>query len=318
MYPVCICAIEQNKEGVCYLRKTGETKRQAVRDEVAWFLSRLDGKTDPHALLPGLSTEQMDELLSALKEQGFVLDSRWNGSFLMPQLTLWFIPRRVPAAVRRVCRAISMALLFVWLPVLIAGMMQILRANWTDGGSSTLGMVLGLLAGVVFHEAGHAVSCIGFGGRVTRVGVCAQLIVIPGAFVEVDYIRLPRAARIHTVLSGVEMNFLLAGAAGLAGVVICGKFFAMFGLMNAMLGLLNQGVYFIGLDGAKALEELIGADLSLSEKILEEHRARRTIRRRGGVTGRARIAATHVLCVLQLGILSLVIINLKDVISWIF
>ena len=318
MYPICLCCIEKDKSGAFFLRKTGETKRKKVSPARACFLYHLDGKTDPYTLAPGLSAEQVDELLAELKEQGFVSDSRWNGSFLMPQFTLWFVPRRIPAAVRRACRAISTALLFVWLPVLIVGMMQILNGSWVDSGSSTLGAVLGLLAGVVFHEAGHAVSCIGFGGRLVRVGVCSQLIVIPGAFVEVDYVLLPRAARTQTMLSGVEMNFLLAGAAGLAGVVIWGEFFAMFGLMNAMLGLLNQGVYFIGLDGAKALGELIGADLSLSEKILEEHRARRTIRRRGGVTGRARIAATHVLCVLQLGILSLVIINLKDVISWIF
>lgn len=318
MYPICLCCIEKDKSGAFFLRKTGETKRKKVSPARACFLCHLDGKTDPYTLAPDLSAEQLDELLAELKEQGFVSDSRWNGSFLMPQFTLWFVPRHIPAAVRRACREISTALLFVWLPVLIAGMMQILRANWTDGGSSTLGMVLGLLAGVVFHEAGHAVGCVGFGGRFVRVGICSQLVLIPGAFVEVDYVLLPRAARIQTVLSGVEMNFLLAGAAGLAGVVIWGEFFAMFGLMNAMLGLLNQGVYFIGMDGAKALGELIGADLSLSEKILEEHRARRTIRRRGGVTGRARIAATHVLCVLQLGILSLMILNLKEVISWIF
>lgn len=362
MYPICVCAIELNKAGACFLRKTGETERREVpralarflyhldgktdpltlaplftAEQMDWLLSmlkemerrkvprslalylaQLDGKTDPHTPAPQCTAEQMDELLSMLKKMGYITDTRRSGVFFAAQNTLWFAPRRIPAAVRRVCRVISMTLLFIWLPVLIVGMIQLLRVNWTDGGSSTLGVVLGLLAGIVFHEAGHAVSCVGLGGRLVRAGVCSQLIVIPGAFVEVDYIRLPRAARIHTLLSGVEANFLLAGLAFLASVIVWGDCFAMFGLMNLMLGFLNSGVYFIALDGGRALEELIGADLNLSEKILEEHRARRTIRRRAGITGSARIAATHVLCVLQLGILSLVILNLKEVISWIF
>lgn len=317
MFPVCVCAIEQ-KDGVCYLRKTAETERLEVPRSLARFLSRLDGKTDPLALAPGFSIEQMDELLSMLEELHYIRSRRWNHSLFIAQITLWFAPRRIPAAVRRVCRAISMALMSVWLPVLIVGLLQFLRGNWVDGGNGTLGAVLGLLVGIAFHEAGHAVSCVGLGGRLVRAGVCSQLAVIPGAFVEVDYVRLPRAARVHILLSGVETNFLLAGLACSIGVVLWGDFFILFGAVNIMLGMLNLGIYFIALDGGKALEELLGVDLELSEKILTEHRVRRAIRKRAGATGSARIAASQILCVLQFGILSLLIINLKEVLSWIF
>lgn len=311
MYPVCVCAIEQNREGVCFLRKTGETERKEVPRALARFLARLDGKTDPLALVPGIPKEEMDRYLSELEGMDYITTRRWNGSLLMAQITLWFAPRRVPAAVRRACRALSLLLAVLWLPVLSLGLMQLLRGNWADGGSDTLGIVLGLLAGIILHEAGHAVTCVGFGGRLVCVGVCVQLLLIPGAFVMPDYIHLPRAARVHMLLSGVEMNFLLAGLAFLAGVVVWGDCFAMLGVVNVTLALLNLGVYY------SALEELLG-DLDLSEAILTRRSARRTIRRRAGVSGRARIAAVHILFAMQLGILSILILNFKEVLSWIF
>ena len=318
MYPVCVCAIEQNKEGVCFLRKTGETKRLEVPRALARFLARLDGKTDPHELLPGFSEEEMDKLLSMLEDmENIITTRRWNGSFLMPQLTLWFAPRHIPAAVRRACKTISLLLAVAWLPVLIFGLLQFLHGNWADGGSETLGIVLGLLAGIVLHEAGHAVSCVGFGGRLVCAGLLSQFFVIPGAYVEVDDVRLSRSERVHMLLSGVDMNFLLAGLSLLAGTIAWGDCLTMAGLMNVVFGLLNIGIYYFGMDGAKALEELMG-NQDLSEAILARRTARQTIRRRAGVSGRARIAAVHILSVLQLGILSILILNFKEVLSWIF
>lgn len=317
MYPVCVCSIEQNKEGVCFLRKTGETERQEVPRALARFLARLDGKTDPLALVPGFPKEEMDKHLSALEEMDYITTRRRNGSLLSAQLTLWFAPRHVPAAVRRTCRALSLLLAVICFPVLIIGLRQLLHGNWVDGGSDTLGIVLGLLMGMVFHEAGHAFSCVGLGGRLIRAGLLTQLILFPGAFVELDYIQLPRAARVHILLSGVEMNFLLAGLAFLIGAVVWGDFFAMYGLMNAAMALFNLGVYYFALDGARALEELLG-DLKLSEAILERRTVRQTIRRRAGVSGRARIAAVQILSVMQLSILSILILNIKEVLSWVF
>ena len=317
MYPVCVCAIEQNKEGICYLRKNGETERLEVPRALARFLARLDGKTDPHALLPGFSKEQKEELLSMLEEKGYIRTRRWNRSFLAAQVALWFAPRHIPAAVRRACKTISLLLAILWLPVLIFGLLQLLHGNWTDGGSDTLGIVLGLAAGLVLHEAGHAVSCVGLGGRLVCAGLLTQFFVIPGAYVEVDDVRLSRSERVHMLLSGVEMNFLLAGLAFLAGTIVWGDCLAMAGMMNATLALLNLGIYYFGMDGARALEELMG-DLDLSEAILTRRTARQTIRRRAGVSGRARIAAVHILSVMQLGILSILILNIKEVLSWIF
>lgn len=43
MYPACVCLIEQNKRGICFLSKTGETKRLEVPLGLARFLSLLDG-----------------------------------------------------------------------------------------------------------------------------------------------------------------------------------------------------------------------------------------------------------------------------------
>lgn len=317
MYPVCTCIISREDKHY-YVRRPGEKERREVSRDFARFLTGLDGKTDPRSLVPSFSKEQMEKLLSMLDEMEYITTRRWNGSLLSAQITLWFAPRVIPAAVRRVCRAFSMALMFIWLPVLVVGLMQFLSANWTDGGSDTLGIILGLLMGLILHEAAHAISCVGLGGRLVRTGLFIQFVLIPGAFVEVDYIFLPRAARVHMLLSGVEMNFLLAGLAFLAGAVVWGDCLAMAGLMNLGLGLLNLGVYYFGMDGGKALTELIGVNLDLSEAILSKHTARQTIRKRAGVSGRARIAAVHILSVMQLGILSILILNIKEVLSWIF
>ena len=129
MYPVCVCSIEQNKEGVCFLRKTGETERQEVPRALARFLARLDGKTDPLALVPGFPKEEMDKHLSALEEMDYITTRRRNGSLLSAQLTLWFAPRHVPAAVRRTCRALSLLLAVICFPVLIIGLRQLLHGN---------------------------------------------------------------------------------------------------------------------------------------------------------------------------------------------
>ena len=299
------------------LSMLGEMERMKVPRSLARYLAQLDRKNDPHTLAPQCTAEQMDKLLSKLEEMGYIRSRRWNGSLLAALVTLWFVPRRIPAAVRRRCRALSLLLAVVWLPVLIVGLLQFLRVNWVDGGSSTLGMVLGLLAGFVLHEAGHAVSCVGLGGRLVSVGLLTQFVLIPGAFVEPDYVFLPRAARVHILLSGVEVNFLLAGLAFLASVIVWGDCFTMFGFGNLVLGLLNIGIFYFGLDGSKALAELMG-DQDLSEAILTRRTARLTILRRAGISGRARIAAVHILSVLQLGILAILILNFKEMLSWIF
>ena len=318
MYPVCVCAIEQNQSGACFLRKNGEINRLEVPRALARFLARLDGKTDPYELAPNFSREQMNKLLSMLEEMEYITTKCWNGSLLSAQITLlWLAQRRIPAAVRRICKALSMLLAVSWLPILILGLIQFLNGNWGYSGSGTLGIVLGFLLGIPLHEMAHAAICVGAGGRLVRAGVLTQFILIPGAFVELDYVHLPRSARIHTLMSGVEVNALMAGLAFLAGSQAWGEFYTSFGLANLIFAIINLGTYFIGLDGAKALSELIGSELDLSLDILLDYPTRASLRKQG-ITGRARIAATQILSASQFAILVILILNLKEILSWIF
>lgn len=315
MFPGRTCCIER-RGGVCFVRMPGDCERQEIPRTLAWFLSQLDGKTDPHTILPDYSKRQIRKLIFALEENEYVTTKRWDCTLFPFQCKRYFAPGRASIAVRRWCLLLSGALLLAWLPVLVVGLRHLLAFDITDSGSMILGFILGTAVGLLLHETAHALSCVAANGRLFFAGVMTQMLILPCAFVHIDYVRLPRAARIQTILAGVEMNFFLAGLGFCLMSVSWGDFWLLFGLANLFLALLNSGIYYYGLDGARALSELLGTDASLSLDILSKHFVRRVIRKRVGATGRARIAVARVLSVLQLGVLAVLILNIKEIVSW--
>lgn len=315
MYPGRTCCIERSEDGRCFARMPGDRERQEIPRALAWFLSQLDGKTDPHTILPDFSPRQIRKLISMLEEKEYVTTKRWTFSLFPLQCKRYFAPGRASVAVRRWCLLASGALLLLCIPMLMIGLRRFFALDMTDGGSTLLGYILGTVVGLLLHEAAHALSCIGFNGYCFYSGVMMQMFVLPCAFIEIDYVRLPRAARIQTTMAGVEMNFLLAGLAFCLMPVCFGDFWLSAGLSSLFLGLLNLGIYYVGLDGAKALSELLGTDVSLSLDILSKYSVRRAIRKKAGATGRARIAVARVLSLLQIGVVTVLILNLREVFS---
>lgn len=319
MFPVSICCIERQGDEL-YARRPGDNDCWKINDSVAHFLNQLDGRTNPYAIQDCPFTHrQIRELLSALREAGLLLVDRWDLSLFSCRFTAFIAPKRFSVTARRACLALAVLLALVWIPMLIIGITRYLSWTFEGGGSDMLGIFVGMFAGLFFHEIAHAVSCVGLGGRFFDAGVMLQLLLIPCAFVEIDYTQIrSRAFRVQVLFAGVEMNLLQCGIGLCAMGSSYGDFWLGYAEANLVMALLNLGIFYRGFDGARALSELLGTDLSLSLDLLLDRRVRRSVHRKAGWNGTARIAVARTLALLQIGIVVVLILNFRELIAWIF
>lgn len=72
------------------------------------------------------------------------------------------------------------------------------------------GSVVGMLIGLVMHELGHMFACLTYGGRVFKVGVMLQFLLMPGAYVLMNESNIKkRMKRVQVSAAGIEMNLIL-------------------------------------------------------------------------------------------------------------
>lgn len=153
---------------------------------------------------------------------------------------------------------------YLWLPILFAG---IISQIWLSSYSyyyidyledsllfPVIITIAGMAAGLLLHELSHAASGLVYGAPLFEIGI-GFIFFLPCAYVVYDdsAIHDPEKA-LHTVLAGVEMNYLLAGTLMILQVIfpVCAGILFYPVLINIILGTVN--LFAAGpLDGYAAL-----------------------------------------------------------------
>lgn len=309
-------------------KRTGEHSVEATEhlfdesytfgNEVLRFVKKLDGFTDPYEISTVLNRVEVDHLLDFLDENDLTEYSDVRrvsaGTFLK---RLW-IPKTT-RSLRVFARFFNTLLLFLWLPILAIGIAAFVNRMDSIGFDyGLLGYFLGLLAGIFFHELGHALAGISYRVPVFEMGVMMTYFVLPGAYVLLDQKGCRnRFHRIQINAAGVESNFLLTGLFLIFGAVVpsLGGFCLNAALCNGFLGLVNLTL-IEGLDGASVISELIGTPelIARTKKYVFNRTERRRALRRG-VTGFGTVALSCLLFGMQLALPILLIVNVLEVVG---
>ena len=121
---------------------------------------------------------------------------------------------------------------------------------------------LAMILVVLTHELAHALACIHYGGRVSRMGLMIRH-GLPAAFADVsDLYLLPKRARIAVYLAGPASTLFWAGLAAAAWAILSVPNYvhlaagavALVASINSLTGL----VPVAGYDGSEALGEWLG------------------------------------------------------------
>ena len=293
-------------EGQVLIRDAVLETEEVVPADVARFLKRLDGKTDPMKIYPKLGRKTTKELMDWFSENEMVTyGERFMGIGFLSFLVTLVRPRFRKGA-RAVAAVLNQILMISFLPVLIGGIWCWHRyAVWHV---STLEMfwlfeyLIALAIGMPLHELAHGCAALAYGGHVLEFGFMWK-IVMPGAYVLTDdkHIRSPlKKAQIYA--AGIEMNLLLGGLFLILGVAFPYYMFVclMIAIINIVLGIVNASL-IEGLDGCRILEQVLGIpDLVEKAKSIVFSRRRKNRLKKQGISGRMAIAACYIVTVFQL------------------
>ena len=284
----------------------------------AWFIKQLDGKRDPYTIDKSLSRAQVNSILLDFEEDELI---RSRGilekGFLYILKTVW-IPH-VTLRLRLVSFCLNFLLMITWLPLTIFAAFHV-SDNFFDacGDYMILGSILGLVIGIVSHELGHMIACLGFGGKVFEAGLMFRIFV-PGAYVLINTDNIKkRLQRIQVNAAGIEVNFLLFAIFSIMSVNntnLNGLFFGI-ALQNVLLGCLNL-LLINGFDGMAIMGELFGIE-NLSEKVKRIVFRKRYRKRiiRSGLQGKAAVAICYSLQISQIALPLLISLNFLGVTEW--
>ena len=277
-----------------------------------WFAKQLDGKRDPYKIDKSLARAEVTSILLDLEECNVIRDRKYlEKGFLYAHRTLW-IPR-VTFNSRVISCCLNAFLFFTWLPLLAFSIFflftNIERVNFDN---ILIGTLLGLIAGIVMHELGHMVACLGLGGQVFEAGLTFHAF-SPGAYVLINNQNIKsRLRRIQIDAAGIEANLWLTGLFFILSVVT-GPLSGMFmvaGIQNAFLALFNL-LFINGFDGLSILGELLGEDELIEKaKRVTMRKSYKNKLLKTGIQGKASVAVSYVLSLFQLALPIIIIANI--------
>lgn len=285
--------------------------------EEAVYMKKLDGKTHPYDIETVLTENEIDSLIEALDSNDLLKETNGmnagNGMFLK---TVW--EPKWTSSLKLTAFFCNKMLLFLWLPVLIIGSVLFQRnLLFMELDMIWLGIVIGLICGMIFHEFGHAFAGVSYGAKVFEMGVMTMCYIIPGAYVimDKDSVR-SKLQRVQIHAAGVEMNLLLAGIFLMLGSVFVnwGGVFLAAALQNLFLALMNL-TFLKGLDGSAILSEFLGAeDIFETARAVIFSRKKRRALRKSGLSGSTAIAACYVVGAFQLTFPLFILLNILEVV----
>lgn len=249
------------------------TEDVAELDESACrFLKGLDGNTDPVILGEkyGIDVEEaMDffEFNNLLRTDG-----RKLSCFPMENLTTCYVPA-VKRARSIVPKLINFSLLLMWCPVLLLGIHCYMNKGFPLSERYILiGLLFGFMIAFILHEAGHAISCLAYGGYFFEAGLSLSFWGI-GAYAMLDYSKIrSMLKKVQISVAGAEMNLLLGGVFLILASFspMLSGFFQTSALVNIALGVSNLSCVY-SFDGCTAMLDLLGLEggLETAQDVLE-------------------------------------------------
>ena len=310
---------KKRPDGMYSVRDCATDTQYTLGSTIAYFASRLDGKTDPFSILPGYSRRQVQEMLDSLQEENFLR----YGRLMRQSKGCWQYTLIIPRKFRShslIPMVIHYLLLFLWLPTLLWGIGRFF-ASVPDlqQGSIAAGQWLALLLGSLSHEAAHACAALCYGARVFEAGALLHHF-MPGFYVMIDATPVKsRLRRVHIDLAGVKMNLFLAGMGLLLSTWIPSQsgLFCGFALCNGILGLTNL-TFAAGLDGLSAMGLLLGSDHDLVWQsvctLLDKNDFRRLCK--AGPHGIVELFSCTLILLLQLALPAFYLLLIMEVVEW--
>ncbi len=282
------------------------------------LLSRLDGKTDPHEIAPGVSAGTIDQLVSDLEDRGFVRRSRALRTSAGTVLWTLFLIRERPGLKKLACW-FNRILMLSWLPVLLLGIwvyasLDPCLPDISDGWVMVFAL-LGSLVGVLPHELGHACAGMAYGAPVYEIGLMIRSF-LPGAYTMMEDrdVKSP-LRRVQIMLAGVEAGFFLSGIAFVAAGLLESMFLFCIAVSNIVTGVFNLSA-ICGSDGGMTLGILLGRD-DIAAKAASVVRCRRKRRRllKGGEAGTLTVASCYLLSALQVALPCIYLLSVWSVLE---
>ena len=285
----------------------------------AWFARQLNGKRNPYRIDKNKSKEDIDLLLGELEAENVIRDKRFYSKFFLFLLVTVWRPKVTPN-LRIASFIINGLLLISFLPLLAFSIFYFLNYTYDINlDYITIGSIAGLLVGIVVHEMGHMISCLGYGGRVFEVGVMLQFLLIPGAYVLMNESNIKkRMRRVQVSAAGIEMNLVLTAVFLMlsARFEVLSGFFLGAAIQNVFLALLNL-TFVDGFDGMAIMSELLGIEYVVSKaKRITKSKFKRKKLKKDGISGKATIAVCYALRGIQIALPLIFAINIVGVISW--
>lgn len=233
------------------------------------FLESLNGKVDPRKILIneyGMTRQEADHYVDVLVENGIV---RTSNKIKTGRFSSLITLIKIKNCDKYRTAAIVLLLLFLlaFIPLMCIGFISgrkmlnmPLQAEENIVFHVCLGVFIGLIVGIILHEAAHAVSAIAFGGKVMEFGIAFGG--LPSLYTLIDDTTIKsRTGRIITNLAGIMTNFMITAGCLIISVAV-GRFtFLLFmaAVLNLGLGLMNL-LCIDGFDGIITLAEILGKD----------------------------------------------------------
>lgn len=283
-----------------------------------WFARQLDGKTNPYKIDKTLKQKDVDLILARLRNKDIIRDNRFLCKSVFALLVTVWRPK-VSIKTRLIAFILNTMLVITWFPTILFSAFNFFN-SYSDINIDYLiiGGFIGVIVGLIFHELGHMIACLSYGGKVYELGIMLRCF-LPGAYVLINEKNIKSTIKkIQINAVGVEMNFLLAGLFLFLSskIYLLSGFFLGAAINNIFLGVLNL-TFINGFDGVKILSEIFGVDdlVQRSKDILSSSfRIKRLYH--NGIIGKATLSFCCIVVVLQIALPFTILINIFEVILW--
>lgn len=288
-----------------------------------YFLSKLDGKTDPYTIDESLSKEEVDSILHDLEFE-FLLREDKHKLIWEDGMYMWTIHipkrRKKRKKVAKICNAL---LLYSVLPIFLLGIFlrfHPIGSTVPDTAPGSFWLCIGIIIlSAMIHEIAHGNACLAYGGNVFEYGVMISGL-MPCFYTLMDYKGVKNGyKRLQIIAAGVESHLLLAGI----GMIVARLFPELYMpamhvfFVNIVLAIVNFS-FIDTTDGMCIIGLLCFGDERIVDKAKRIARSKRYRKRlyKEGVNGYMKVGVSYMLCAVQILYPLLLVYEIMVVFGW--